>query len=129
MSQYITALRYNKTEAKFTSHYIHKSFLMQFSINDNDVSAGKTTESATLFIYVAMAFVLELRLQCDNHLPKYLIHCTVFWLKWPIDDLLLVIPPPPLIKVSSITRSCSKLGKNNFEWKGEGRIVLYLTDL
>ena len=72
---------------------------------------GKTTESATLFIYVAMVFVLKLRLQCDNHLPKYLIHCTVFWLKWPIDDLLLVIPPPPLIKVSSITRLCSKLGK------------------
>ena len=41
MSQYITALRYNKTEAKFKSHYIHKRFLMQFSINDNDVSAGK----------------------------------------------------------------------------------------
>ena len=41
MSQYITALRYNKTEAKFKSHYINKSFLMQFSINDNDVSAGK----------------------------------------------------------------------------------------
>ena len=34
-------LRYNKTEAKFKSPYIHKRFLMQFSINDNDVSAGK----------------------------------------------------------------------------------------
>ena len=32
-----TALQ--KTEANFKSHYIHKRFFMQFSINDNDVSA------------------------------------------------------------------------------------------
>ena len=37
----------------------------------------KTTESATQFIYVAIVFVLELRLQWDNQLPKYLRHCTV----------------------------------------------------
>ena len=69
---------------------------------------GKTTESAILFIYVPIVFVMEQRLRCDNQLPKYLRHCAVFWLQWPIDDLLLVIPPH-LIKVSSITRSCSKL--------------------
>ena len=57
----MTALRYNKTEAKFKSHYIHKRFFKQYSINDNDVSAKKK-ESATLFIYVAIVFVLELRL-------------------------------------------------------------------
>ena len=50
-------------------------------------------------------------------MPKYLIHCSVFWLQRPIDDLLLVISPPPFIKVSGIARSCSKIGKNNFEWK------------
>ena len=37
----------------------------------------KTKESATQFIYVAIVFVLELRLQWDNQLPKYLRHCTV----------------------------------------------------
>ena len=35
-------MRYNKTEAKFTSHYILKRFFRQFAINDNDVSAGKS---------------------------------------------------------------------------------------
>ena len=37
-------------------------------------------------------------------------HCPVFWLKWPVHDLVLVTPPPPLIKVASNTRPCSKLG-------------------
>ena len=45
---------YNKTEAKFTSHYILKRFFRQFAINDNDVSAGKSNT----FIYVAIVFVL-----------------------------------------------------------------------
>ena len=45
-----------------------------------------------------------------NRLQKYLRHCTVFWLKWPVHDLVLVIPPPPLIKVASNTRPCSKHG-------------------
>ena len=30
-----------------------------------------------------------------NQLQKYLRHCTVFWHKWPIHDLVLLIPPPP----------------------------------
>ena len=46
-------------EAKFKSHYIGKHFFMQlFFIKDNDVSAGKATESTILFIYVAIVFVL-----------------------------------------------------------------------
>ena len=43
-------------------------------------------------------------------MKKYLRHCTVFWHKWPVPDLVLVIPPPPLIKVASNTRPYSKLG-------------------
>ena len=43
-------------------------------------------------------------------MQKYLRHCTIFWLKWPVHDLVLVIPPPPLFKVASNTRPCSKLG-------------------
>ena len=27
--------------------------------------------------------------ECYNQLQKYLIHCTVFWLKWPVHDLVL----------------------------------------
>ena len=45
-----------------------------------------------------------------NQLQKYLRHCTVFWLKWPVHDLVLVTPPPPLFKVASNTRPWSKLG-------------------
>ena len=33
-----------------------------------------------------------------NQLQKYLRHCTVFWHKWPVLDLVLVIPLPPLIQ-------------------------------
>ena len=39
-------------------------------------------------------------------LQKYLRHRTLFWLKWPAHDLVLVNLPPPLIK---LTRPCSKL--------------------
>ena len=45
-----------------------------------------------------------------NQLQKYLRHRTVFWVKWPVHDLVLVTPPPPLFKVASNTRPCSKLG-------------------
>ena len=39
-------------------------------------------------------------------LQKYLRHCTLFWLQWPGHDLVLVNPPPPLIKLA---RPFSKL--------------------
>ena len=45
-----------------------------------------------------------------NQLQKYLRQCTIFWLKWPVHDLVLVTPPPPLFKVAGNTRPCSKLG-------------------
>ena len=45
-----------------------------------------------------------------NQLQKYLRHSTIFWLKWPVHDLVLVTSPPPLFKVASNTRPCSKLG-------------------
>ena len=57
---------------------------------------------------------------CYKHLQKYLRHCTVFWHKWPVHDLVLVIPPPPLIKVASNTRPCSKLGGTTLNWREEG---------
>ena len=34
---------------------------------------------------------------------------TVFWHKWPVHDLVLVIPPPPLVKSARNSRPCSKL--------------------
>ena len=55
-----------------------------------------------------------------NQLQKYLRHCTVFWHKWPVHDLVLVIPPPPLIKVASNTRPCSKLGGTTLNGREEG---------
>ena len=57
-------------------------------------------------------------------MQKHLRHCPSFLLKWPVHDLMLVIPSPPLIKVASITRPYSKLGgtewreeKVDFSWK------------
>ena len=57
---------------------------------------------------------------CYNQLQKYLRHCTVFWHKWPVHDLVLVIPPPPLIKVASNTRPYSKLGGTTLNGREEG---------
>ena len=45
---------------------------------------------------------------------------TVFWHKWPVHDLVLVIPPPPLIKVASNTRPYSKLGGTTLNGREEG---------
>ena len=53
-------------------------------------------------------------------MQKYLRHRTVFWHKWPVRDLVLVIPPPPLIKVASNTRPYSKLGGTTLNGREEG---------
>ena len=51
---------------------------------------------------VHMYYISKLHYQ----LQKYLRHCALFCLKWPVHDLVLVNPPPPLIKLA---RPCSKL--------------------
>ena len=45
---------------------------------------------------------------------------TVFWHKWPVHDLVLVILPPSLIKVVSNTRPYSKLGGTTLNGREEG---------
>ena len=80
----------------------------------------KTTESAILFICVAIVFVLELRLQGDNQLPKYLRHCAVFWLQWPIDDLLLVTPLHPLLKFLALQDHAQNLEKTTLNGREGG---------
>ena len=64
--------------------------------------------------------LVEVNLKWDNQLQKCLRHCTVFWHKWPVHDLVLVIPPPPLIKVASNTRPYSKLGGTTLNGREEG---------
>ena len=65
---------------------------------------------------------------CYNQLQKYLRCCTVFWHKWPVHDLVLVLPPPPLIKVASNSRrTMLKIWRNNFEWEGGGRSALIIS--
>ena len=39
---------------------------------------------------------------CYNQLQKYLRHGTVFWLKWPVHDLVLETPLHPLSKLLAI---------------------------
>ena len=56
----------------------------------------------------------------NNQLQKYLRHCTVFWHKWPVHDLVLVIPPAPLFKVASNTRPYSKLGGTTLNGREKG---------
>ena len=51
---------------------------------------------------------------------KVLEESIVFWHKWSVCDLVLVIPPPPLIKVARNTRPCSKLGRTTLNGREEG---------
>ena len=67
---------------------------------------------------------LYLSVASYNQLQKYLRHCTVFWLKWPVHDLVLVTPPPPLFKVASNTRPCSKLGGTTLNGGRRGVSIL-----
>ena len=114
-------MRCNKTEAKFTSHYILKRFFRQFAINNNDVSAGKSnTKCHSIYLCRYSLRFGNLRRRNRNQLQKYLRHCTVFWHKWPVHDLVLVIPPPPLIKVASNIRPYSKLGGTTLSGREEG---------
>ena len=62
-----------------------------------------------------------------NQLQKYLRHCTVFWHKWPVHDLVLVIPPPLLIKVASNTRPYSKLGRKTLNGRERGQYYISKT--
>ena len=89
---------------------------------------GKATESAILFVYASLRFLefytwkslFEVKLKWDNQLQKYLRNCTVFCHTWPVHDLVLVIPPPPLIKVASNTRPYSKRGGTTLNGREEG---------
>ena len=51
---------------------------------------------------------------------KYLRHCTIFWPKWPVHDLVLLIPPPTPYQSCQQYETMHKTWRNNFEWKGEG---------
>ena len=51
---------------------------------------------------------------------KVLETLAVFWLKWPVHDLVLVTSPPPLFKVASNTRPCLKLGGTTLNGGEEG---------
>ena len=57
-------------------------------------------------------------------LAKVLETYTVFWLKWSVHDLVLVTPPPPLFKVASNTRPCSKLGGTTLNGGRRGVSIL-----
>ena len=102
-------MRYNKTEAKFKSHYILKSFFRQSAINDNDVSAEKSNRKCHSIYLCGYSIrfwtcksLAEVNLKWDNQLQKYLRLCTVFWHKWPVHDLVLVTPLHPLSKLLAI---------------------------
>ena len=66
-----------------------------------------------------MVAVLVQSIKSYNQLQKYLRHCTAFWLTWPVHDCACDLPPP-LIKVNSNTRSCSKLGGTTLNEREEG---------
>ena len=76
--------------------------------------------SVQLASFVPISQVPSKFVQYYNQLQKYLKHCTVFWYKWPVHNLVPVIPSPPLIKVASNTRPYSKLGETTLNGREEG---------
>ena len=62
-----------------------------------------------------------------NQSQKILRHCAVFWLKWSVHDLVLVISLHPLSKLKAIEDCMLKTWRNIFEWKGGGRSVSYVS--
>ena len=56
-----------------------------------------------------------------NQLQKYLRHCTVVWHKWPVHDLVLVIPLHPLSKLLAIQDHTQNLEEQL--WMGGRREV------
>ena len=91
-------------------------------------SARQYHSSATFETKSSYCRVARQSLPCytavsHNQLQKYLRHCTVFWHKWPVHDLVLVIPPPPLIKVASNTRPYSGTTLNGREEGGQYYIL------
>ena len=74
-----------------------------------------------LFVLVTCFLVFSVWLFATTRCKSTLRHCTVFWLKWPVHDLVLVIPPPLLIKVASNTRPYSKLRGTTLNGGEEGR--------
>ena len=68
----------------------------------------------TLAIKLAIIIYSDI---CCSQLQKYLRHCTVFR---PDHDLVLMTPPPLLIKVGSNIRPCSKLEGTTLNGREEG---------
>ena len=65
------------------------------------------------------------KLRIYNQLQKYLRHCTYFGINGLSMILCLWSPLHPLAKLLAML----KTWRNNFEWKGGGRSVLYFSDL
>ena len=122
------ALAQSRLSPRFSSTRTNKSFLQYFATGSGTASCqdyeeyefveclSEETPIIDLFTNCKLQAcklsqcTLATRLKsCYNQLQKYLRHCTVFWHKWPIHDLVLVIPSPPVIKVASNTRPYSKL--------------------
>ena len=74
-------------------------------------------------IYTQNLRVLGLNefLHCYNQLQKYLRHCTVFWLKWPVHHLVLLTPLHPLSKLPAIQDHAQNLEEQL--WMGGRREV------
>ena len=84
----------------------------------------------TSFAYLLSAPCSPLKKHCKvilQPVAKMLRKCTLFGLKWAVHDLLFVIPPP-LFKVASKTRTCSKLA--GITWNGgEGGCEYYIPQM
>ena len=112
----MTALRYNKTEAKFKSHYIHKRFFMQFSINDNDVSTKNNRKCHSIHLCrysLRFGTKTSMRQPVANVLETLHRGLSMIFCLW--------FPLHPLLKFVALQDDAQNLEKNNFEWKGRER--------
>ena len=120
----VAETRLLKKYFKFICHWCEQGYSPQESceivVKESQRKAGTTAKPFEMALIALNRKVTESCYSSYNQLQKYQRHCTVFWLKWPVHDLVLVIPPPPLIKVASNTRPCSKLGGTTLNGREEG---------
>ena len=123
---YTTVVNRNKTEAQNSkqNHKTQNRITKPKTESQNSKQNHKTQSRITKLKTETQNSKLVRWLQvCYNQLQKYLRHCTIFCHKWPVHDLVLVIPLLPLIKVASNTRPYSKLGGTTLNGRREVSII------
>ena len=105
-------LRYGQVVSQYFCYFQNKSSKIIFCLKHTPASMKLAAGYKESQLYSFPFEQAEATTSCKSTWDTV----TVFWHKWPVQDLVLVILPTPLIKVASNTRPCSKIGEQL--WRG-----------